>query len=287
MNIEDLSLPATDGMLLGATLFRPDEPTPRSPFVLITSAVGVKRAFYKKFASYLCDQGFSVLCFDYRGIGDSRPKSLFRFKASMSDWGEKDVAGIIDWIATEHASEKLMVIGHSVGAQLVGLAPNNARIVAMLSIAGQSGYWRLWSLPKKYLMAALWYVLVPSITPVFTYFPARRLGLGEDLPGGVILEWARWCRNPNYIVDDAVQSKRRYFENFIAPILYYSFADDIYAPEAAVEHLMSFYISAAKSGRHIIPSELGLRSIGHFGFFREPMKPLLWAETAEWLRRKS
>lgn len=286
MKIEDLRLPATDGMQLAATLFRPDGPTQGSPFLLITSAVGVKRAFYKKFASYLCDHGFRVLCFDYRGIGDSRPKSLFRFKASMSDWGEKDVAGVIDWIAAEHDSEKLMVIGHSVGAQLLGLAPNNGRIQAMLSIAGQSGYWRLWSFPRNWAMAALWYLLVPSIIPVITYFPARRLGLGEDLPGGVILEWARWCRHPDYIVDHTGRPKRRYFGDFRAPILSYSFADDIYAPQAAVLHLMTFYTSAARSGRHIHPSELGLRSIGHFGFFREQMKPLLWAEVAEWLTRQ-
>jgi predicted alpha/beta hydrolase len=287
MKIEDLTLPARDGMPLAATIFRQDNSTQGNPFVLINSAVGVKRAFYKKFAAYLCDHGFNVLSFDYRGIGDSRPKSLFRFKATMSDWGEKDVAGMIDWIATEHSSKKLMVIGHSVGAQLVGLAANNGRIRAMLSIAGQSGYWRLWSFPRKYLMAALWCLLVPSITPALTYFPARRLGLGEDLPGGVILEWGRWCRNPHYIVDNAGKPKREHFEKFKAPILYYSFADDIYAPPTAVEHLMSFYAGAAKSGRHILPSELGLRSIGHFGFFREQMKPLLWADAAEWLMRQS
>jgi predicted alpha/beta hydrolase len=45
MKIEDLRLPATDGMRLAATLFQPDGPTPSSPFLLINSAVGVKRAF--------------------------------------------------------------------------------------------------------------------------------------------------------------------------------------------------------------------------------------------------
>lgn len=287
MKIEDLRIAATDGMPLAATIFRPDNSAQDNPFVLITSAVGAKRAFYKKFATYICDHGFSVLSFDYRGIGDSRPKSLCRFEATMSDWGEKDVAGMIDWIVTEHRHQKLMVIGHSVGAQMVGLAPNNERIAAMLSIAGQSGYWKLWSFPRKYLMAGLWYLIVPGITPAITYFPARRLGLGEDLPAGVILEWARWCRNPNYIVDGAGKPKRENFKKFKAPILYYSFADDIYAPPAAVEHLMSFYTSAAKSGRHIVPAELGLQSIGHFGFFREKMKPLLWAEACEWLNRQS
>jgi predicted alpha/beta hydrolase len=287
MEIEQLRLSATDGVRLAATLFRPDGSTQGGSFLLITSAVGVKRAFYSKFASYLCDQGFSVLSFDYRGIGDSRTESLFRFNASMSDWGEKDVAGIIDWIAAEHGSERLMVIGHSVGVQLVGLAPNNSRIRAMLSIAGQSGYWRLWPFPRKYVMAALWYVLVPTITPALTYFPARRLGLAEDLPGGVALEWARWCRHPDYIVDRTGKPIRQYFESFTAPILYYTFADDNYAPKAAVEHLMNCYAGAAKTGHHILPRKLGLRSIGHFGYFREQMKPMLWPEAADWLMRQS
>jgi predicted alpha/beta hydrolase len=50
---------------------------------------------------------------------------------------------------------------------------------------------------------------------------------------------------------------------------------------------MNCYTRAAKSGRHILPSEFGLRAIGHFGYFREQMKPLLWAEAAEWLMRQS
>jgi predicted alpha/beta hydrolase len=50
---------------------------------------------------------------------------------------------------------------------------------------------------------------------------------------------------------------------------------------------MNCYTRAAKSARHILPSEFGLRAIGHFGYFREQMKPLLWAEAAEWLMRQS
>lgn len=135
-------------------------------------------------------------------------------------------------------------------------------------------------------MAVLWYLLIPSLTHTFTYFPARKLGLAEDLPGGVALEWARWGRHPDYIVDRGGTPIRDYFESFEAPILYYSFADDTYAPKAAVEHLMNCFSGAVKSGRHIRPRELGLQSIGHFGFFRDELKPSLWAQTAEWLKRQ-
>lgn len=286
MTSEELKIPATDGMLLAATLCRRDIITRHDPFVLINSAVGVKRRFYLKYASYLCEQGFNVLVFDYRGIGDSRPDRLFRFKASLSDWAEKDIEGVINWITAEHGSQEIMVVAHSMGAQLMGLVAGNNRIRAMLSIAGQSGYWGLWPFPQRYFIAMLWYLLIPSFTYTFTYFPAHWMRLAENIPGGVALEWARWGRHSDYIVDRTGTPIRKHFETFKAPILYYSFADDGYAPKAAVEHLMNCFSSAVKSGRHIRPAEFGLRSIGHFGFFREKLKPFLWEETAEWLKRQ-
>jgi predicted alpha/beta hydrolase len=283
---EELKIPAADGMMLAATLCRQERNTRGGPFVLITSAVGVKRRFYLRYASYLCEQGLNTLVFDYRGIGDSRPPSLFRFKATLSDWAEKDIAGVIHWITAEQGAGEIMVVGHSLGAQLMGLVAGNDRIRAMLSIGGQSGYWGLWPFPQRYLIALVWYLLIPSFTYTFTYFPAHWMRLAEDLPGGAALEWARWGRHPDYIVDRARTPMRKYFETFKAPIRYYSFSDDGFAPKAAVEHLMNCFSNAVKSGRHIRPSEFGLRSIGHFGFFREKLKPFLWAETAEWLKNQ-
>lgn len=286
MKVQDLRIPATDGFELAATLYRQGEGGRAERFVLITSATGVKRRYYHKYACFLCEQGFAVLTFDYRGIGDSRPKSLFRFKASMREWAEKDIAGVIEWVVREYGIEKMLLIGHSAGGQLVGLAPNNNRVAAMLAIAAQSGYWRFWAFPQKYLMACLWYLLVPVVTTALTYFPSKRLGLAEDLPGGVAIEWARWCRHPHYIVDRKGQPVRRYFEAFEAPILYYSFEDDGYAPKEAVEYLANCYVNAPKQGQHLRPGDLGVGSIGHFGFFQEKFKPLLWQETADWLKRQ-
>jgi len=285
MRVDDIELRATDGYSLGATLYRPSGPDDSGLFLLIASAVGAKRGFYSKFAKYFCSQRFHVLCFDYRGIGDSRPKSLVRFQANLREWGERDLVGVIDWIATEYGSHLLMAIGHSVGSQVIGLAHNNHRVRAMVAIAAPSGYWGHWPFPRKYALAALWYLVVPAIASTFTYFPARRLNLGEDLPGGVALEWARWCRHRNYIVDGAGNTIRQYFDAFKAPILFYSFADDPYAPRSAVEHMMNCYTNAEKSWRHIDPHEIGVKAIGHFGFFREQMKSALWAETADWLRQ--
>jgi predicted alpha/beta hydrolase len=51
-----------------------------------------------------------------------------------------------------------------------------------------------------------------------------------------------------------------------------------------VEALHAHYGARERAHRHLTPAELGLRRIGHFGFFRPGAEPL-WRETAEWLRR--
>ncbi|MDA2928912.1 hypothetical protein MYX84_03015 [Acidobacteria bacterium AH-259-O06] len=76
MNVEKLKVPATDGYLLAATLYRSGQEEKIGRFVLINSAMGVKRRYYNSYARFLSENGFTVLTFDYRGIGDSRPRSL-------------------------------------------------------------------------------------------------------------------------------------------------------------------------------------------------------------------
>ena len=112
--------------------------------------------------------------------------------------------------------------------------------------------------------------------------PTRSGCLSEDLPAGVALQWARWGRHHHYIVDDEGKPVRRHFESFTAPILAYSIDDDGYAPKGAVESLMSFFSNAARERRHVCPSDLGVESIGHFGFFQERFAPLFWQESVDW-----
>jgi predicted alpha/beta hydrolase len=282
MKVEDIRVPSSDGYSLAGTLYEPASPAARH--VLIAAATGVRRRFYDRFARFLCARGFGVVSFDYRGIGDSRPGSLVGFQASMRDWGEKDLAAAIDW--TVARSGKLLAVGHSAGGQLFGLAANNCKVRALVAVAAQSGYWGFWPSPRKYLMAALWYAFVPGLTRACGYFPSRLLRLGEDLPAGVAREWASWCRNRAYMVDAQRRPDLQFFEAFQSPIRYYSFEDDRYAPQAAVDYLAGCYANAPKEARHVCPADIGALAIGHFGFFREKCKRRLWTETAEWFESR-
>ena len=160
--IDDITFPAADGYLLGATLFLPRGAKRHA--VLINSATAVPRKIYRGFAGYLARRGCAVLTYDYRGTGDSRqkalvgynqPKSLVGFKASMSDWAALDVAAAVAWMRERYKNLPLNYVGHSFGGQALGLLPNNSEVSRALLIAAQAGYWKLMASPERYRVYAM------------------------------------------------------------------------------------------------------------------------------------
>ncbi|HSK39431.1 MAG TPA: alpha/beta hydrolase, partial [Arenibaculum sp.] len=60
------------------------------PVAIINPATSVRCRYYSRFAVYLFENGFDVVTYDYRGIGESRPVSLRGFQGSWLDWGHLD-----------------------------------------------------------------------------------------------------------------------------------------------------------------------------------------------------
>jgi predicted alpha/beta hydrolase len=286
IEIHQTQIPAADGLPLAATVYQLEGQRTPEHVVLINAAMAVKRQFYDRYARFLAQEGFAVVTFDFRGIGESRPPKLRNYAAWLRDWGERDTAGAIDWLTARFAGARLLVVGHSAGGQIVALAPNNHRLAGMLTVASQSGYWRLYNAPEKYRLFVLWHGVLPSLVKLFGYLPGWRFAMGAEVPKGVILEWSRWCRHPHYMFGDRGPPSRENAGRFTAPILAYSLADDEWAPPRAVDSLMSHYVNARTARRHVQPQELGVPSIGHFGFFKEQFKPTLWRESADWLKQQ-
>lgn len=268
-----LTLTTDDGAHLGARIFEPLG-TPRGS-VLMIGAVATPQRFYARFARSLARDGYRVLTFDYRGVGASRPESLRGFSARLTDWAEHDYPAALDWLVAHHADRPLYAVGHSLGGQVVALAPQAHRLTAFASVAGQSGYYGHFE--NKTRMAVTWRALVPSVAATFGYVPGWT-GTGEDLPSGVALEWARWCLSPDYFLS----THPHYAEPiaaFAKPMRAYTFTDDDYAPLVNVRWLHARYQSARIEHRHLDPRELGLMHVGHFGFFRAETSAL-WPEAS-------
>lgn len=256
--------------------------------VLIAGAMGVEQKYYAAFAHWLAEQGFFVVTFDYRGIGQSRPPqfraSLRGFAADLTSWIERDAAAALDFIAARIGAKPLAWIGHSLGGQILPLVPDHQCVDAMVTVAAGTGYWPQNSWRVRGYVWLLWYVVAPLALRLAGYFPGRRLRAIGDLPAGVMRQWRTWCLHRDYCVG-VTGAYRRYAE-LKTPILSLSFTDDEFMSRANVESMHGFYAGAPREMKRIAPRAVGARRIGHFGFFRPRFAASLWPLAADWLQKR-
>jgi predicted alpha/beta hydrolase len=287
--VDDISFPAMDGYLLGASLFLPRGAKRHA--VLINSATAVPRRIYRGFAGYLARRGCAVLTYDYRGIGDSRqkslvgynqPKSLVGFKASMSDWAALDATAAVAWMRERYKTLPLNYVGHSFGGQALGLLANNTEVSRALLIAAQAGYWKLMAVPERYRIFALLSCVGIPLTEFLGYAPGWS-GFGEDLPKGVFQQWVRWVMSPRYLFGDSHLLALQNFPHYRGALRALCLSDDPWATRPAVELLCSGFVSAKREILTITPADVGAKKIGHLGFFRPEHRDTLWRGAAEWI----
>lgn len=284
IRVEKHTITTRDQALLGATLYRIPERSNQCA-VIIAGAMGVKQHFYRHYANYLAEQGFVALTFDFRGVGGSKDRELWGYHVRLWQWGAYDLQAVLAWIVRQYPGHRLLLVGHSLGGQILGLAPYADRVDGLLGISAQSAYWNHWSLPRKLQMLLFWYGLVPVSSYIAGYFPAQIFGLGEPVPKGVALDWAAGGRKPRYLLDLYGSGEHDHYEAFKGDLCLWNFADDALAPARAVQALREFYPQARSSTYQAwTRQDAGNNPIGHMGFFRPELRETLWQQSAAWLR---
>jgi predicted alpha/beta hydrolase len=279
---EALTISASDGYPLAALLFAPTTETRGA--VQINAATGVPKQYYVKFAHYLAEHGFASVVYDYRGIGGSRPASLRGFNATMREWGQLDMTGVLDWLAVRYPTVRRFAIGHSVGAQLIGLMPNHRLLHGVIAIASSSGYYGHFPMGMRLKSLVLWYGYEPVMTRLFGYLPSQPVGLGEDLPLGVVREWRAWCTHPDYFASSFGRTiHKHYYEEITLPIKAFWMTDDPIANACSVPAMLQHYRNAQVEIEAIAPEEAGVKAIGHLGFFVSRVGRVMWERPLEWM----
>jgi predicted alpha/beta hydrolase len=231
------------------------------------------------------------MTYDYRGIGDSRlpamvgynqPKSLVGFKASMSDWAAQDVTAAVRWMRERYTTLPLAYVGHSFGGQALGLIGNNTDIARAAFVASQAATWRLMTSPEKYRVFAFMNFVGVPLVHALGYAPGWA-GIGEDLPKGVFLQWADWVSSPRYLFDSKLPALEN-FAKFKGELRALCFSDDPWATRPAVELLVGGFTAIKPEVLTVKPSDVGAKTIGHFGFFRPEHRDTLWRGVAEWIQ---
>jgi predicted alpha/beta hydrolase len=175
------------------------------------------------------------------------------------------------------------MLGHSLGGQLLGVLPHAEQVAAAVNVSAGSGFYRL-NRGMWLQVRIFWFLAVPLLTPLFGYFPGKRLRMVGDLPAGVARQWRSWCLHPEYLVG-RVPHARAAFERVRAPLLAWSFDDDTIITREAVQSLNGFYRNAPIDERHVQARVAG-RHLGHFGFFAQRSREDFWTGTLDWLRAR-
>ena len=254
--------------------------------LVISSATGVLQGYYSKFGKYFAKLGYVVYTFDYLGIGKSGSEiSILKQNTNdLKSWGRNDQAAIVKYAKEHHPENRLVLLTHSVGGQIIGFNPNYTLLDKIVMVGSQSGYWKYFKgihLPKMFLF---WYAMVPILTPMYGYFPAKKLGLFENLPKDMAYEWMKWGKRKKYMMH-FYNPKEYFFNKISVPILSLSFPRDDFAPRQAVDWLTDQFVNAKTDRIHHVPPRHKLPHLRHFGFFRERFEEDLWQLTHEWIQK--
>lgn len=276
-------LAATDGVPLAARRF----PAQGAAWgqVLVAAAIGVRQDYYAPFSRWLAAQGLHVLTFDYRGVGASRRGPRSREATDVATWAHRDLEAMLGHAARAAPHLPLFHVGHSLGGQLLAVTPGHSRVKAAVHVVAGSG-WSGHSALSRWRLAFFWHLAVPALTRAFGYFPGRALRMVGDMPGGVALQWRRWCLHRDYLLSESAAWREAYASSTV-PVLSYSFADDELLARSAIDDLAARLESARVERRHVVPGDIGLARVGHLGFFAEKCRDRLWEETLRWLRTQS
>ena len=273
IKMKELILNTSDHIPLSVKVFEPK--ISNGKLLLINSATGVKQQIYFSFSKYLAENGFTVFTYDYRGIGESKPKKMRGFDASMRIWGTIDFKTVTDFIEIEYPTYNKFSLGHSVGALILGMNNYSKNFKKFIFVGTQDAYIGNLTLPVAATAVLGFGIALPAMTHFFGYFPAHRFGLGESLPKGVAFDWQTLILNQKstsklYEKVGGNSSKDLNQEAFIIHA-----EDDTWVTQKGMSNLLkNVYPNLKTTYREIKISESEKGEIGHVNFFRSFNKNL-------------
>lgn len=264
-----------DGYQLAARFYPASSPQKKQRPVLLAPATGITMRFYHSFASWLCTEGYDVLTFDFRGIGASLKGSVKHSNASIVSWGQQDLPAAIDALLSLTGQEQLLLLGHSAGGQLLGLAANHHKVAKVVAVAGSSGYVKGQKGSHLLLAPFLFHIVFPLGRFFLGYGPSKLMGMGENLPKEVARQWSDYCSKPGYILN-AVGKDMNVEDDFHAQIrcdITSIWAnDDNIATSVTVNDFLRLYPNATTTQRELTPSHYQQKNIGHMLMFKKSHK---------------
>lgn len=281
----DIAITCGDGVKIKATLYKPHQSVKAA--VIVCPATGIKRQFYASFANHLAEQGYGVLTFDNRGIGESLEGHIKHSKASLQCWGEQDMPAAFDFLMTSFPKTSYHLVGHSAGGQLVGLMPNAGHISSVFNFACSSGCLKNMTFPFTVSAHFFMNFVIPVSNFVFGHTKAQWFGMGEPLPKQAARQWQKWCNGQGYVKTAFGKTVHQHLYNELdMPAMWVNALDDHIANDANVADMISVFPKMQAQTLTLNKDDYGLDEIGHMKFFSRRSK-VLWQHATDWLEKHS
>lgn len=272
-----------DGYQLAARFYAHTNKEKQNLPVLICPATGITKQFYHSFATWLSEQGFDVMVFDFRGIGESLHGQLKDSTASIVQWGELDIPAAIDVLLNKTHAQQVYLLGHSAGGQLMGVNANHHKVAKVVAVSGSSGHIKGLKGRTKILAPIMFKGIFPLARLTLGYGPTNAIGMGENLPKDVAREWAQFCSKPGYILNAVGKTIHEDFHSKVhTPITVLWSSDDEIATEANVRDLLRLYPNAHTDMIELKPASYNHKMIGHMLMFKKSHQNL-WPVIAKQL----
>lgn len=264
--METILLKTKDQITITAHLFKPD--IDLNKLLVINSATGVKQQVYFSFAKFFADNGFTVITYDYRGVGLSKPEVMKGYKGSMRIWGNQDYRAVTEFIKDQFPNYQKYCLGHSVGALILGMNPDSNLFDKFVFVGTQKAFVGNLKL-KTRLEAYLGFGIVqPLSTKLMGYFPAQWFGLGESLPAGSAYDWRTLILNKKS-TNRLLEKTENYAVQLHQDVFVVWAEDDVWLTRKGVTSLLlETYPNLKPTYRFIKTSESEKGKIGHVNFFR-------------------
>jgi len=264
--MKSIDVVTDDNYTLSVHLF--ESQNPNGKLLLINSATGVKQQIYFSFAQFFAEQGFTVIAYDYRGIGLSKPKKMKGFQASMRIWGTEDFKAVTNYIKINFPDCQKFCLGHSLGALILGMNADSKMFEEFVFVGTQNAFVGNLKFRTKIEAYLGFGIAQPLSTKILGYFPGNWFGLGESLPAGSAFDWQTLILNRKS-TNRLLEKVQDYSKELTQKVFVIRAEDDAWLTEKGVRSLLEgTYPNMKPIYRLIKTSESEKNEIGHINFFR-------------------
>lgn len=252
----------------------------RRPAVLVLPGLGVGARYYLPLARALAAEGVDVALTELRGQGGSTHRIGRRGGAAgYHESAAHDIPLALDAMERQLGERRVIVLGHSMGAQLgvYHLARQDRRVAGLVAVASQSPFHRGFpgEMGRKLRFGS---IVLPIVGALTGSVPASFFGASGKVPADRIRDWSKLAARGVMQPARADLDYPAALAEVRVPALAVVLADDPLAPESAARGLLDL-LPAAHTTLELEPA-----SLGHNAWARQPAAVV--ARVLAWMDRE-